>query len=311
MKTARNEFARALALAWLWTVSMGAAESLTVTPRPGSEAAGLSIRSSLFPGDDLDLRTCEGVLAGDRDFGLFQVKLAPAPAGQAPSWSVRGKTLSYAWTYPAGITVRFVGRVERDALALEYRMENHTTNALDRVQIHTCITTTRAPSFFPAPTILPARTVGGGAATNFMELYDRLFLWRDGKPFSFASSPLARAEVHLAFMRAGETPVKWGWWVNAPQTFDFPLIVARSRDGQGQVGLAFGQAIWASSNVGDDRACFHLFPNFGRIEPGGSATVHGRFYVGRGSLEKLKTRVARDLANGFRAASSTEPDRQP
>ena len=303
VKSTRNEFARALVLAWLWTVSMGAAERLTVAPRPGSEAAGLSIRSSLFPGDDLDLRTCEGVLAGDHDFGLFQVKLAPVPDGQAPSWSVRGKTLSYAWTYPAGITVRFVGRVERDALALEYRMENHTTNALDRVQIHTCITTTQAPSFFPAPVNLRTKPLSGAAVTNFMELYDRLFLWRDGKPFSFASSPRARGELHLAFMRAGETPVNWGWWVNAPQTFDFPLIVARSRDGRGQVGLAFGQAIWASSNVGDNRACFHLFPSFG--------PVHGRFYVGRGSLDKLKTLVSRDLADGFRAASATERGVEP
>jgi hypothetical protein len=112
-------------------------------------------------------------------------------------------------------------------------------------------------------------------------------------------------------MRAGEAPVKWGWWVNAPETFDFPLIVARSRDGRGLVGLAFGQAIWASSNVGDNRACFHLFPSFGRIEQGGSAVVRGRFYVGRGSLEKLKTRVARDLADGFRTAPAMKPVAQP
>ena len=63
--------------------------------------------------------------------------------------------------------------------------------------------------------------------------------------------------------------------------------------------------------MGDDRACFHLFPSFGRIEPGQSATVHGRFYVSRGSLAKLQKRVARDLADGFRATPATEPSTQP
>lgn len=54
--------------------------SLEVSIRPGSEAGGLNLRSPSCPGDMIDFRTCEGVVVGSNDFGLFQVKL-PATFG--------------------------------------------------------------------------------------------------------------------------------------------------------------------------------------------------------------------------------------
>lgn len=292
---------RAVAISQLFAALAFCGQTLDVSPRVGSDTAGLTVRSPLIPGDELDFRTCEGVIAGERDFGLFKVKLAPSSSGTGPGWMVDGKNLRYAWTYPVGITVRFQGVVEPDGVVVEYEVENRTTNALDRVQIHTCITTTKAPSFFPDRKVIPASQPGGAATTNYMELYDRLFLWQGGQPFAFASSPLAEAQLHLSFMRAGEPPVKWGWWVNTPKTFDLPLVAARSRDGKSLVALSFDRAIWASSNVGDDRACFHLFPSFGRIEIGGKSTVRGRLYVMKGSLEKLKKRAAWDVGRQFPA----------
>jgi hypothetical protein len=77
-------------------------------------------------------------------------------------------------------------------------------------------------------------------------------------------------------------------------TFDEPLIALASRDGQWTAGLWFERAAWASANAGDDRACFHLFPLFGRIEPGASATVRGAFHLRRGSPEELR-RCGRQL----------------
>jgi hypothetical protein len=280
---------------------------LEVSPRPGSDTAGLNVHSPWLPSDTLDFRTCEGVLAGDRDFGLFQIKLALTSDGPQPGWSAREGGLAYAWTYPPGITVQFHGQTEEDSLTVEYAVHNQTTNALDRVQIHACITTTEAPSFFPAATLTPAAQAGGPVSTNYRGLYERLFLWRSNEPFSFASAPLASRELHLAFLRSGEAPIHWAWWVNAPETFDLPLIAARSRDGRCLIGLAFERAIWASSKVGDDRACFHLFPSFGRIEPGGSATIRGRLYLVRGSLPELQARATRDLAAGFRPARLVQP----
>lgn len=266
-----------------------------VAPRPGSDTAGLNVRVPWLPGDTFDFRTCEGVLAGDRDFGLFQVKLAPAAEGDRPAWTVRAGRLGYVWVYPAGVRVEFEAQVEPGGCALAYTVENRTSGPLDRVQIHTCITTTEAPSFFPAPTVVRPAGAEGAGTTHFGGLYDRLFLWRGGEPFAFASVPLAARERHLAFLRTGEPPVNWAWWVNAPETFDFPLIAARSRDGRSVIGLAFERALWASSNVGDNRACFHLFPSFGRIASGERVKVRGRLYVLRGSLLELRARAERDL----------------
>jgi len=100
-----------------------------------------------------------------------------------------------------------------------------------------------------------------------------------------------RRQVHLSLWPQGEAPIQWAWWVNLTNTFDEPLMALASRDGQWTAGLWFERAVWASSNAGDDRACFHLFPLFGRIEPGASATVRGAFHLQRGSPEELRKSV--------------------
>jgi hypothetical protein len=97
-------------------------------------------------------------------------------------------------------------------------------------------------------------------------------------------------------MQNGAVPVKWGWWVNSPERFDPPLIALTSRDGKKTVALAFERAIWASSNTGDDRACFHLFPWFGRIEPGQSVTVRGQLYVLRGGPQDALMKFRKDFS---------------
>jgi len=123
----------------------------------------------------------------------------------------------------------------------------------------------------------------------------KLIFWSGERQFSFAETKLAASEPHLSLMQNGAVPVKWGWWVNSPQTFDPPLIALTSRDRKKTIALAFERAIWASSNTGDDRACFHLFPWFGRIEPGQSVTVRGRLYVLRGGPQEAIKRFRKDF----------------
>lgn len=262
--------------------------NLEITIRPGSEAGGLNVRSPHCPGDVFDFRTCEGVVVGSRDFGLFQVKL-PATFGDGQkSWRKGGQVWSYSWPYAQGVTVHFEAEPDGDSLKLQYTLENVGTNTLDAVQLHTCIPTTEAPGFFPPPTV-------HNAQTNWSELYSRLHVWSGGRPFSFAKTQLAASEPHLSLMQSGAVPVKWGWWVNSPETFDPPLIALTSRDGRKTIALAFERAIWASSNTGDDRACFHLFPWFGRIEPGQGVIVRGRLYVLRGGPQEALKRFQKDF----------------
>jgi len=282
------------------TISLAGA-SLDVSIRPSSEAGGLNIRSPYCPGDVFDFRTCEGVVVGSKDFGLFQVKL-PATFGDGQkSWRRDGNRWSYSWPYAQGVTVHIAVEPDGDSLKLAYTLQNVGTNALDAVQLHTCIPTTEAPGFFAPPTV-------SNAQTNWSELYDRLHVWSGERPFSFAATTLAATEPHLSLMQGGAVPVKWGWWVNGPETFDPPLIALASRDRKKTVALAFEQAIWASSNTGDDRACFHLFPWFGRIDPGQSVTVHGRLYVLRGGPQEAIKRFRKDFPQW---AAAEPPLREP
>jgi hypothetical protein len=113
--------------------------------------------------------------------------------------------------------------------------------------------------------------------------------------------------VHLALLPQGEAPIEWAWWINSTNTFDEPLIALASRDGQWTAGLWFERAAWASSNAGDDRACFHLFPFFGRIEPGTSATVRGAFHLLRASPEELRQRTHRRSEQNRNQPSENSP----
>lgn len=270
------------------TVSGTFAGSLQIAIRSGSEAGGLDVRSTHCPGDVFDFRTCEGVVVGSKDFGLFQVKLPAAFGDGHQSWRRDGNTWSYSWPYAQGATVHFAVKPEGDSLKLIYTLQNVGTNTLDAVQLHTCIPTTEAPGFFPPPNV-------SNTQTNWSELYDRLYLWSGKRRFSFAETKLAASEPHLSLMLNGAAPVKWAWWVNGPETFDAPLIALTSRDRKKSIALAFERAIWASSNTGDDRACFHLFPWFGRIEPGQSVTVRGRLYVLHGGPQEAVKRFRKDF----------------
>ena len=275
-------------LAALWLPFGACAAELEIAIRPGSEAGALNVRSPHCPGDVFDFRTCEGVVVGSKDFGLFQVKL-PATFGDGnQSWQRDGKVWRYSWPYAQGVTVQIEVEPDGDSLKLKYTLQNTGTNTLDAVQLHTCIPTTEAPGFFPPPTVRDAQT-------NWSELYDRLHIWSEDRRFTFAATKLAASEPHLSLMRKGAAPVRWGWWVNSPETFDVPLIALTSRDGRKTVALAFEQAAWASSNTGDDRACFHLFPWFGRIDPGQSVTVRGRLYILRGDASEVLKRFRKDL----------------
>lgn len=261
---------------------------LTIAIRPGSEAGGLDVRSSHCPDDLFDFRTCEGVVVGSNDFGLFQVRL-PARFGDGlRSWRRDGTTWRYAWPYAQGATVHVAVTPDHDRLLLDYRVENTGATPLDDVQIHTCIPTTQAPGFFPSPAPL-------GGRSRWHGLYPRLHLWSRKRRFTFADTRLAPDEAHLSLMRRGAPPIRWAWWVNGPETFDTPLIALSSKDGRKTVALAFEQARWASSNTGDDRACFHLFPWFGQIAPGRGVTVRGALTILPGGPDDALRRFHRDF----------------
>jgi hypothetical protein len=270
------------------------AESLRISPRPGSEAAGLNVSHPSLPANIFDFRTCEAVLDGNRDFGLFRVKLAMPDTSAPPAWSRNGRSCRYEWTYPEGIAVRFEATPQAESVDLTYTVVNHTTAPLKQVHLHTCVTTTEAPAFFPQLTTgrgsqLPSDT----RDQDYTELLTRLFVWSGGKSLRLDRTEHARRQVHLSLLPKGAPPIEWAWWINATNTFDEPLIAVTSHDGQWTAGLWFERAAWASANTGDDRACFHLFPLFGRIERGASATLRGAFWLCRGSPEELLQRMRR------------------
>ena len=126
-------------LVWACTTCRASEGRLEIAIRPESEAGGLNVISPHCPGDLFDFRTCEGVVVGSNDFGLFQVKLPATFGDSQKSWRRAGQTWSYSWPYAQGVTVHVEVEPEDDSLKLEYTLENTGTHALDAVQLHTCI----------------------------------------------------------------------------------------------------------------------------------------------------------------------------
>jgi hypothetical protein len=291
----------------LWVTSGLGSEPLHIFPRPASEAAGLNVSDPGLPGNTFDFRTCEAVLDGNRDFGLFRVKLAMPGVKGVFAWSTNDGSFSYEWAYPEGIAVQLRATAETGRVDLVYTVFNRTAARLERVHLHTCVTTTEAPRFFPRLTPrLESQLPANSQDLDYTELFTRLFLWKSGRPFSLDNTEHQRRQVHLSLLPPGEAPIQWAWWINSTNTFDEPLIALASSDGQWTTGLWFERAAWASSNAGDDRACFHLFPLFGRIEPGGSAAVRGAFHLQRGSPEELR-RCMRQLLEQSRRHTGGTP----
>jgi hypothetical protein len=283
-------------LAWaafvLFVPSIGGSEPLHIGPRPGSEAAGLNISHPALPGNVFDFRTCEGVLDGNRDFGLFRVKLAMPGARGVAAWSTNHGSFRYEWTYPEGIVVRFQATADANRASLVYAIINRTVSPLKQVHLHTCVTTTEAPLFFPNLTPPSESHLSANSRDrDYTELFTRLFVWKSGQPFPFDTTEHRRREAHVSLMPEGRPPIQWGWWVNSTNTFDEPLIALTSLDGKWTAALWFERVAWASANAGDSRACFHLFPLFGRIEPGASVSVRGVFYLLRGGPSELRRAI--------------------
>jgi hypothetical protein len=209
-------------------------------------------------------------------------------AQEGSAWSTNDRSFQYEWAYPEGIVVRFRVTAERERAALVYTVINRTAAPLERVHLHTCITTTDAPLFFPRLTPrLDSQLPPDAKDQDYTELFTRLFVWKRGRSFTFDTTEHGRRQPHLSLMPDGLAPIEWAWWINSTNTFDEPRIALASLDRQWTAALWFERAAWASANAGDSRACFHLFPLFGRIEPGGSATVRGAFFLLHGGPAEL------------------------
>ena len=256
-----------------------------VTIQEESDKGGLIVSNSLLPGNILSYQSCEGVLFGDPTTAtpLFEVKVSSDPDAPGPHWTVTDNTFSYTWNYDEGIKLDFAGTVTENGLRLRYTLTNTSQETLKRVLLHNCIPTTDAPAFFPGET--KSLSEGKGRVGRYMGIYNRTYLWSKGKSFNFAETESGRNEIHPSFMREGSTPIKWEWWENGAETFDFPFIAVQSNDGKFTTALGFEAAEWASINAGDEKACYQLFPFFGDLEPGKSATVRGRFYMTPGTPE--------------------------
>ncbi|HNY87213.1 MAG TPA: hypothetical protein PKL54_10320 [Candidatus Hydrogenedentes bacterium] len=269
--------------------------ALRVSVRKDSTAGGLNVEHPGLPGNVLAYLSCEGVVFGynRESTPLFEVKVSGDPTAEEPRWDLSDGVFSYSFTYDQGIRVNFRAVPQGERLKLRYTLTNVSEKPLERVLLHTCVPTTEAPAFFPgfveSPVHEPEKT------GNYMGFYDRTFLWSGERAFTVGGTEKGREEIHLSFTRTGQRPVEWGWWNNGPEGFDLPLIALASADGKHTAALGFDRADWASCNGGDDRACFHLFPLFGDLQPGQSATVEGCFYVMRGSPEEVRKRFVRDF----------------
>jgi hypothetical protein len=268
--------------------------AIRLEPKDGSGL--LVLWSDGLPGESFTFVTCEALVRQGTSTELFPMKIA------AKDWKGENGRWSYTWDFDGGLRLEFsaTADVERGGSAiLKYTLTNGSSETLKHVMIFPCLPSLGAPSFYPGTAEEAKGDTGGRKARvgrhDYSELYARLSLFASGKPFAFADSKLAADEKHLAFMKTGEPPLDWSWFVNAEKTFDVPLIVESSRDKKFVIGLSFDHGVQASSNVGDGRACIHVVPVFAEIPAGRSATTVGRFYWMRGEPESLLARFHKDF----------------
>jgi hypothetical protein len=266
-------------------------QKITLEPRSGSGV--LAIQSALAPGEAFEFVTIEALVDTHSTSALYPLKLEPT------DWKREGESVGYSWTFPDKARLDFRAVAGEGECELEYALTNLEKAPLERLLIYPCLPTLGVPSFYPGSPDEAATGTGGRKArvgrNDYTALYERLFLWESGKRFSFKDSALAPDERHLAFMRKGETPLVWSWFVNDERTFDVPLLAATSRDGKQSIGYAIDGAIQASSNCGDGRACIHMVPFFGNVEPGKTVKVTGRIYWIEGSPEDVLARFREDF----------------
>ena len=297
MKKRRAVLLLAVSILVSATTSLFAQEPPSTTEvsiQEDSSSGGLGISNSLLPGNTLSFLSCEGILFGEPTTAtpLFAMDVSADPNAPGAHWTVKDNTYSYTWQYPEGIKLEFAGTVTKSGLQLRYTLTNTTEKTLRRVLLHTCIPTTDAPVFFPGETKSLAENKG--RVGRYMGLYNRTYLWNKGKSFTFTETELGKEEIHLSFMREGSKPLQWEWWINGPETYDYPFIAVQSKDAAFTTALGFEDGNWASINSGDERACYHLFPAFGDIEPGKSSTVRGIFYMMPGTSEDALKQFRKD-----------------
>ena len=270
--------------------------AITLEPRSGSGV--LRIRSPLLPDETLDLVACESLLDGTKDFGLYPLKLEPK------DWKVENGRCAWTWPFKEGFRLDFSAAPEKDSVLFQYTLANETKEPLEKVQVFLCLPTMGAPSFYPGTAEEAKKSPEGRQArvgrSDYTDLFERLHLWSKGKPFSFASTKLGRAEKRVGYTRKGEELFQWSWFVGGEETFDLPLLAVTSRDGKRSLALGLERAIWACTNCGDGRACVHLLPFLGRIGPGATATVKGRIYLVEGGLDDALARFKKDFPKAAR-----------
>lgn len=261
--------------------------AVSLVPDFQSNCAIVRVVFSELPNDSFPFVTLEGVLSGNSDFGLFSVGLKES------DWKINGPDISYTWRYEPGILVETALKAQKHSVEIYYTITNQTDKVLPKVQLHPCIPTNEAPSFRPDPDVysstdrLPtwrSRITGNRTRVeaSYFEMYQRLFLWKGEESFSFAKSHLAKEEVHLAFCADNFEAPEWAWWQNATERFTKPFIALESRDQRHALLHSFDDARWASANVGEKKACFHLFPYFGDLSPGETKTVKGALFLAQG-----------------------------
>jgi hypothetical protein len=273
-------------------------QKLEIEPRKGSGV--LALKSALAPGQAFEFVSIEALVdaktRSNSSNDLYPVKL------ESSDWKVEGSTASYTWTFPERAKLEFrasVDAAEEGECAIEYTLTNLGKETLERLVLYPCLPTLGVPAFYPGTAEEAVPGAGGRKArvgrNDYTALYERVFLWEDGKRFAFKDSNLAPAEKHLAFMKKGEQPLEWSWFINAERKFDVPLLVATSRDGKQSLGFAIDSTVQASSNCGDGRACLHMVPSFGDVAPGKSVKVSGRIYWIAGTPEDVLARFRADF----------------
>ena len=228
------------------------------------KAATLAVKWDKCPQDVFHFALYETMLEGDKDLGMF-----PTPRGccndSAPDVQLRrsrGGTYSGSVTQK-GITTDISAWADGETLMVAYTVT--AGRDAKNLQVHPCLMTTYAPHFI-------GKRKG---SSDYREMGKRVMLDNKGRK-SLASFG---SDKHQAVVGDGARVTKWAWWKNASRRFRKGVTELWARDSKLHLVWDGDKTTWISSNMGDNRSCWHRFAWIGSLKKGESRTVSMKMWI--------------------------------
>lgn len=199
----------------------------------------------------------------------------------APDWSGPDERGAVTCEWSPGVLIRY--RIEMvpavDYVDLHFEVQNLTDRPWEDVWMFTFLAPMGAPAFQD-------------------QAGERTWISVAGEPLRIAEGdwkPYPRPEMTFFYLREMEDTLRFvdGFGQTSDTRPDAPWMISTNERGDAWFGMAMPEAAFVFRNK--DISSIHVAPLFGNLGPGEIASVHGRAYFAKGSLESAVERIEADM----------------